>query len=420
MPTPRATVEPVSTPPPWDRPSERVADLIRTGVGQLLQTPDALFAEVDAATLAHADESVLADPALVAAIRRTNRANLAHWAEANLRDPGGPVAPNLSADTLGIARDLVRRGLDDSSLDAYRTGQNVAWRLWMAMAFALTSDTAELGELLDVTARSIFAFVDATIAGIEAQIKRERDQLTRGTQAERLEVVTLILEGAPIKADHAAARLRYRLDRSHTAAILFSDAPQFDHGVLEEAAEAVARAAGPNRPFSVVASTSTLWAWVPGEAAPDPDAVARALHGLPEVRVALGPTAHGIEGFRRSHLDALATQRLLHRAPADVRLATYDEVQVVALVTQDEERARELVERTLGPLATAPPELRDTLRTYLREESNATRTARATFTHRNTVLNRLARATDLLPAPLEGRGLQVELALEVVRWLGPR
>jgi DNA-binding PucR family transcriptional regulator len=410
----------MSASPTWERPSARVADLIRTGVGQLLDAPDTVFAEIDAATLANADSAVIADPALVAAIRRTNRANLQHWATANLRDPGARVEPNLGADTLGIARDLVRRGLDDSSLDAYRTGQNTAWRLWMAVAFALTSDTAELSELLDVTARSIFAFVDETIAGIEAQIGRERDRLTRGTHAERLEVVTLILEGAPIKADHAAARLRYRLDRSHTAAVVFSDAPEFDHGVLEEAAEAVARAAGAARPFSIVASASTLWAWVPGEQGPQLDAVSEALAALPEVRIALGPTAHGIEGFRRSHLDALATQRLLHRTPADVRLATYDEVQVVALITHDEERARELVERTLGALATAPPELRDTLRTYLREQSNATRTASAMFTHRNTVLNRLARATELLPSPLDGRALQVGIALEILRWLGPR
>ncbi len=37
---------------------------------------------------------------------------------------------------------------------------------------------------------------------------------------------------------------------------------------------------------------------------------------------------------------------------------------------------------------------------------------------RNTVLNRLARARELLPVPLEGRGLAVGLALEIVHWLG--
>ena len=42
----------------------------------------------------------------------------------------------------------------------------------------------------------------------------------------------------------------------------------------------------------------------------------------------------------------------------------------------------------------------------------------ALFTHRNTILNRLALAEKLLPAPLAGRGLEVGLALEIAHWLG--
>ena len=405
---------------PWDPPSPAVAGLIRTGASLLLAAPEEVFAEVDAATLADPEHPIATDPVLAAAVRRTNRANLVHWAQANVRDPGARVAPNIVPEVLTVARDLVRRGLDGTALDAYRTGQNVAWRVWMARAFALTSDPEELRELLDVTARSIFSFVDETLAGIAAQVERERDSLTRGTHAERLEVVTLILEGAPITIDRASTRLHYALDRRHTAAIIWSEAPRPDQGVLEEVAEALARSAGARRPFTVVASASSLWAWVPGDTGPDVDAIRAVVDGQPEARVALGPTAPGIEGFRRSHLDALATQRLLHRTPADVRMATYDEVQVVALATQDEERAHEFVERTLGELAAAGPELRETLRTYLREDSNASQAAKVLFTHRNTVLNRLARAQGMLPAPLAGRGLQVALALEIVRWLGPR
>jgi DNA-binding PucR family transcriptional regulator len=410
-------VSPIAT---WDRPSPAVAELIRTAAQQLIAAPNTVFDAVDAVILADADRAVTADPGLVAAIRRTNRANLTHWAEANVRDPGAPVPPNLGPEVLGVARDLVRRGLDIPSLDAYRTGQNAAWRMWMAMAFSLTSDPAELGELLDITAQSIFGFVDATLAGIAEQVAQERERLTRGTHAERLEVVTLVLEGAPIRPERAEARLQYALDRTHTAAVVFSDAPRPDPGDLEQVAEAIARAAGARRPFTVVAGASSLWVWVAGDPRPGLAAVGAALDQAPEVRIALGTTARGMEGFRRSHLDALATQRLLHRTPADVRLATYDDVQVVALTTQDEERAQELVERTLGPLATAAPELREALRTYLAEGSNASRTAQVLYAHRNTVLNRLARAERLLPAPLEGRRLQVALALEVVRWLGPR
>lgn len=406
----------MATQPGWERPSPRVRELIRTAARQLLEVPESEYELIDEVTMATAVPAITADPALVLAIRRANRANLRHWLEANVRDPGAPVAPNLGAATYGISRDLVRRGLDEMSLDAYRTGQNAAWRFWMATAFTLTTDPGELAELLDVTARSIFAFVDATLAGIAGEIRRERAHLTRGTEAERLEVVTLVLDGAPISAERASLRLGYELGRTHTAAVVFSDAAEPDRVALQEGAELLAQATGARRPLTVVASAAALWTWVAHPDGPDLD-VLRAGLGA-GTRIAVGPTLPGVDGFRRSHVDALATQRLLQRVPADVRLATFDEVQVVALATRDEQRADELVRRTLGPLADAPAELRETLRVYLREDHNATRAAQALFAHRNTVLNRLARAERLLPAPLAGRGLQVGLALEIDRWLG--
>jgi DNA-binding PucR family transcriptional regulator len=159
----------------WERPSARVSELIRTGAAQLLEAPEDVFAEVDAAILSDPDNPIVADPVLAAAVRRNNRANLIHWASANVREPGVPVAPNLGPEALAVARDLVRRGLDDTALHGYRVGQNAGWRRWMAMAFELTSDPDELRELLDVTARSIFGFVDATLAAIAEQIEAERD-----------------------------------------------------------------------------------------------------------------------------------------------------------------------------------------------------------------------------------------------------
>jgi DNA-binding PucR family transcriptional regulator len=402
----------------WDPPSPRVAELIRTGASMLLEAPEEIFAEVDAAILADPDHPMAADPVMSAAVRRNNHANLLHWAEANVREPGAPVVPNLGPETLGVARDLVRRGLAADALHGYRIGQNLGWRRWMDLAFQLTSDPDELRELLDVSSRSIFAFVDATLDGITEQMERERDELTRGTHAQRLEVVSLILEGAPIGVSRASARLGYALDRRHTAAIVWSDRPDADPGMLEQAAEAVGRAAGA-RPLTVLAGESTRWVWVvDGGRALDAEVLAGALEAAPEVRVALGPTAPGIEGFRRSHLDALATQRLMHRGAPGLRLARYEDVQVVALATADEERADEFVARTLGEFASAPAELRETARVYLRERSNATRTARLLFTHRNTIIGRLARMEELLPAPLDGRALSVALALEILHWRG--
>ena len=45
---------------------------------------------------------------------------------------------------MNIARELVRRGLEQLLPDAYRVGEGVAWRRFMEIAFELTSDPAEL------------------------------------------------------------------------------------------------------------------------------------------------------------------------------------------------------------------------------------------------------------------------------------
>jgi DNA-binding PucR family transcriptional regulator len=407
----------------WDAPDRAVADLTRATATRLLERPEDLFAEVDAAVLATADAGVVADPALNAAVSVTNRANLVHWTVANIEAPGAPVAPLLSYETLNLVRDVVRRGLADTSLNGYRVGQNIAWRYWMDAAFDLAPDSEVLRAMLDLTSRSMAAFVDETLGAIQAQIDREREDLTQGTHVERLEFVNLILEGAPVSTERASERLRYELAGRHTAAILWSDASaEPDHGRLERTCDSLARAVGARRPFTLLASATSLWAWLANEREDEPnvEALRAALSQWPGVRVALGSSSTGIDGFRRSHLDALATQRLMHRMPGELRLAGFAEVHLVSLVAQDEERASEFVLRTLGELASAEPVLRETLRAYIREEFSASRTASALFTHRNTVINRVRRATDQLPSPLGERGLEVGLALEIIHWLGWR
>ena len=100
----------------------------------------------------------------------------------------------------------------------------------------------------------------------------------------------------------------------------------------------------------------------------------------------------------------------------------YNDLEVTALVAQDQERAAEFVADTLGQLAVDTPSaerLRETLRVFLDEAENAPRAAARLHTHRNTVLQRIARATELLGHDPGDRRLAVELALELAHQLGP-
>jgi len=402
----------------WDPPSAQAAALLRDAARSFLERSDELLLALDEAVMAASPEPLRGDVALAAEAAASTRANILHWATYTLADPGARVPANLSPDVLTIARDAVRRGADQMLPSAYHAGQNVLWRYCMQLLCSLATDAATLAETLDVAARSIFQFVDDMVAALQAQIERERAELTEGTHAERLEVVNLILEGAPLGSERAGARLRYDLRRRHTAAIVWSDPARADHAELGRAAEALARAAGAPRALSVIASASSLWAWFAAAHELGAENAEAAIEQMPSVRAALGRADGGIEGFRRSHLDALATQRLMHNLRVEARVAHFQEIELVALVTEDLERAGEFVARTLGELAGAEWELRNTLRVYIREQFSAARAARALFAHRNTILGRLRRAEQLLPAPLEKRGLDVGLALEIQHWLG--
>ncbi len=403
----------------WQPPSPRVQDLIRQCAQIVLNPRPEWLDEYDGAVLA-ANPTIAADPELAAAIVRSNHANLFFWGTANLRDPGAPVPPNTGPEPLSIARELVRRGITEFPVDAYRVGEGVAWRRLMEIAFELTSDPAELHEMLDVCSKSISAFVDATLAGIAAQIDLERDDLTRGTHAERRETVALLLGGAPIPRQRAEVRLGHALTGTHTAAVIWSEDSAGDLSGLDRAAEAFGQDCGDQRPLSVLASTATRWVWAAGGADVQHgfQALIRAAGDLPSVRIAIGPAADGLDGFRRSHFDAITTQQMMARLHSTHQIAQFADVELVALTTADPDRAAEFVNRNLGGLETADRELQETVRVFVIEQCNASRAAARLYLHRNTLLRRLARADELLPRPLSENSVAVAVALDVLRWRG--
>jgi len=301
--------------------------------------------------------------------------------------------------------------------NTYHAGQNVVWVYWMRTAFSLSADPAVLRQALEAGSRSLADFVDDMVAALSEQLRRERAELARSSHVRRFEVVSLILDSAPITTARAGTQLGYDLRRQHTAAVLWTDPRRPDQAALTRAAEALGPAARARQVLTVIASSSSVWAWLAAAADTDTRALTTVTEQHPAVRVAVGPAGTGVDGFRRSHFDAVVTQRLMSRRP-DLRVARFADVQLVTLALQDEQRAREFVARTLGQLANADRELRDTLCVYIGEQFSAARAARALYSHRNTVLNRLQRAERLLPLPLAGHGLEIGVALEIAQWLG--
>jgi DNA-binding PucR family transcriptional regulator len=246
----------------------------------------------------------------------------------------------------------------------------------MRTAFALSQDPAVLRQVLEAGSRSVAGFVDDMVAALSDELRRERAELARSSHARRFEVVSLILESAPITTGRAGTQLGYDLRRRHTAAVLWTDPRRPDQAALAQAAEALSPATRARQLLTVIASSSSVWAWLAAAADTDAGAITAATADWPAVRIATGPAGTGASGFRRSHFDAVATQRLMSRRPG-LRVARFADVQLVTLAIQDEQRAREFVARTLGKLADADPERRDTLCVYIAEQFSAARAARA-------------------------------------------
>jgi DNA-binding PucR family transcriptional regulator len=358
------------------------------------------------------------DPVIAEAIRQSNRSNLLHWLAANVAHPGTPVAANLDDESLIAARDVVRHGLDEAAIvDAYRVAHNMAWRYWLQIAFALTSDADELRELLDLSARSLASFIDETVSAVCHQIRIERNELTRGTHAQRRQTIALIIDGAPIIPKHIEDRLGYEFGQSHTAAVIWGDEFNTNLSDLDRVADILIRNSE-GRALSVLADARTRWVWLPGAGYPDLSGVAAELNQRSGVRMAVGPTAAGIEGFRSSHLDAITVQRMMARLGSPQRLAIFTDIYLIALISSNPEHADRFIKQTLGDFESADAELQRTVLTFVYEQCNAARTAELLYTHRNTVLRRITRANELLPRPLEKDGVHIAVALEALHWRG--
>lgn len=366
---------------------------------------------------------LIADRAIAMEFSASNRANVEHVLAAVVADESSAMS-NPPPEAFDVIRTVVRRDIEiEAIFHAYRRGQNVVWGRFMTIAAELEISGAELLDLLEHFADLLFGYVDEVLTSLLAEASRVREEMRGGALARRAGTVRLILDGAPLDEPVASARLGYDLSRSHTALVLWLDGSASDDGLLEATLNRIVTALRVRPPLTVAAGVRTLWAWLPGVDAPDADVVRGALSGVSRtVRAAVGPTQRGLAGFRGSHVAAQEVAALVGDHLGSDRVVFAADVESVLLAGRDVDAAARFVLDTLGDLAAADDRgdrLRETLRIYLAEAENAPRTAERLHTHRNTVLQRVARATDLLGYPPGRRRVAVTLALELAHFLGP-
>jgi hypothetical protein len=316
-----------------------------------------------------------------------------------------------------MVRTLARRGASLSTvLGLFRTGARfLRTRLGLELLDGVADDQLRAALATLLWERSGH-YLDATMDAAVREFESERERWVTGALARRAEVVRELLAGGWVDGGEASMVLGHELRRHHTALVAWRPCAQ---GAGEEARRLEARVAeiatalGAGRALTLPAGTHSLWAWIGTPDPPAPELLV-ALDGGEDCLVALGRPAFGADGFRRSHREAVLAQRVAMRRARPARVTRFEDVELLSLVSGDDEAMVALVRRELGPLAAddaASERLRTTLAAVQASGGGSAAAAEALGVHRNTVLYRLRRIDELLGHPAGERRIELEVAL---------
>lgn len=269
---------------------------------------------------------------------------------------------------------------------------------------ARTTESHRVSELL-------FSYADTHASRMAEEYIAERDRWQASTEAARHRIVDDIVAGRRIDQEAAERTLGYELARHHVAFVVVADELDTPAEVLRRFAAEAARAMDGHGVLTVQEGPSDVWAWTGRLSGSAPSADVEVPMGL---RLAVGPVAYGVAGFRRSHLGAREAQAFL----AESRLCRHAGIRVRSLLAASGERAQWFAEEMLGGLAGADArraELRETLRVYLASGRSPQRAGEMLHVSRNTVGYRVKQAEGLLGRPLPEDLLELRLALEIAR-----
>jgi hypothetical protein len=350
------------------------------------------------------------DPDLRPTTQATAESVVRLFAEMVARDQR-PEEVQPPPETAEYVREFVMRGVPlDTLVRAYHVGHATFFERWAGALRERIDDPARLATVIEEGAVWTFRYLQALTRDLIGRYADERERWVRSAASLRSETVRALLAGEDVELASASGRLRYELEREHLAFVVWADELDHDLGALERQASEVASSLGASRPLLVPLGGRLIAGWVEssdGAAAVEAPALA-----------ALGEPGAGIDGFRRSHGQAMSARRVARLASAPPGTVTrFADVAITALATVDEHAAREFVAAELGDLA--GDELAATLRAYLENHASPRRTAGRLGVHENTVKNRVRAIEDLRGRPADQRVAETLLALRLADVLGP-
>ena len=362
--------------------------------------------------------------ALLGASVAENVATLLHILQHRI-DPERVEAPVAAAE---YARRLAQHGVPMVALiRAYRIGQARFLRWCIEELASESVDPHVEAEATWLMTERSFAYIDRISEQMIEHYQAEHDRWLHNRAAVRAGRVRSLLAGVDADLDAAESALGYRLRRHHVGAIAWIEPPAPSPDgllVLERAATQIAsRGGAQGHPLFVPVDDASAWVWLPfgPEHGVDEATVREALEDC-DAYVALGEPGDGVDGFRRTHRQALAAQAVaLAAGPGRPKVTAFADIRPIALMAGDLDATRAWVQDTLGALAVDDEQharLRETLRVFLSTGGSYTTTANRLTMHKNTVLYRVTRAEEIRGRPINADRLDVELALLACESLG--
>jgi DNA-binding PucR family transcriptional regulator len=333
------------------------------------------------------------------------------------------TAPAAAVD---YARRLAQQDVPASLLiRAYRVGQARFLRHCIEELLSQSPGDHLEGLATLEMVETISAYIDHVVEQVLTSYAQARDGWLRDRSAVLALQVRELLRGGPVDIGSVERAVDYRFDQHHVGLVAWMDEPA-PPGALERirrSVRAIGKALGcPTAPLVVPADEGCAWVWIPSKASIAKTEELQAVTATePALSLAVGEPVAGIDGFRRSHDQALSA-RSVALAARDQRSAVtpFVDVAPIAMLCTDLDSARAWIHETLGELATDSTRnegLRETARVFLDTGGSYTATADQMFLHRNTAQYRVRKAEEVRGRPLREGRLDVELALLACHWM---
>ena len=337
-----------------------------------------------------------------------------------------PAEYRLAPEAISYMQELAREGHPMEVLyQIGQVGQSYILRNWLGALHDGSPDHDLVLGAVGYCQQFVFAWIDQLHRQWTETYLAERANSIDVSEALRAAAVRRLLAGAgePPDLETASREIRFDLAGPLRAFVLWGDRSVPDvRNILRRHASLVAGVLGDFEPLAVPWGDGMIAGWARSNGAL-PRAKLRAMLASqpgPATRLAFGSVQGGIDGFRRSHEEALEARRVAEISPRPGPVHEYRSLALTALATSDLTQARRFVAEELGPLAgrdDATVRIAATLRVWFEEMGNTARAARRLGIHKNTVLYRVQRAEQLLGRPVSERVLELQLALALARAL---